>query len=341
MNGWPALAALEWARPGMLWLLVPLALWFWWFGRRPLRLERPGPRLRHPGIETAGTPPPAGRQPGRWLRPFALVLMLLTLAQPREPGEWIEPPPVGRDIALVIDLSGSMGLQDFTLDGRSVSRLEMVRHVLGDFVPQRGADRFALMVFGSAAAQLMPPSFDRERLLLQLERLQPGVLGDLSAVGDALALGVRSVRHERLRPALIFIGDGDPANSGTVHPAEALAVAVAHNVAIHALQIGPGPTDESLEANDVPGMGDDPQPRFEDIARLSGGHFGAVLDVDDARAFFAIVDALEPTLRPQARDRVMLEWYPWLLWLAAGLLVLDRVRLRGRRKQAASEEAPT
>jgi Ca-activated chloride channel homolog len=139
--------------------------------------------------------------------------------------------------------------------------------VLGEFVPQREADRFALMVFGSAAAQLVPPSFDREHLLFQLERLQPGVLGDLSAVGDALALGVRSVRHERLRPALIFIGDGDPANAGTVHPAEALAVAVAHDVAIHALQIGPGPTDEAWAASDVPGLDGDPQPRFEDIAR--------------------------------------------------------------------------
>jgi Ca-activated chloride channel homolog len=337
VSGWPDLAMIEWARPGALWLLVPLALWFWWAGRRPLRLERPGPRLRHPGIEATGTPPPYQPQPGRWLRPAALVLLTLAFAQPREPGEWIEPPPVGRDIALVIDLSGSMGLRDFTLEGRSVSRLEMVRHVLGEFVPQREADRFALMVFGSAAAQLMPPSFDREHLLLQLERLQPGVLGDLSAVGDALALGVRSVRHERLRPALIFIGDGDPANAGTVHPAEALAVAVAHDVAIHTLQIGPGPTDEAWEASDAPGMGGDPQPRFEDIARLSGGHFGAVLGVDEARAFFAIVDELEPTLRPQARERVMREWYPWLLWLAAGLLVVDRVHIRRRRHHTTGE----
>lgn len=339
MSGWPALATLEWARPGALWLLIPLVLWFWWAGRTPLRLERPGPRLRHPGIGATGSPPPPRKQPGRWLRPAALLLLVLALAQPREPGEWIEPPPVGRDIALVIDLSGSMGFRDFTLDGRSVSRLEMVREVLGEFVPEREADRFALMVFGSAAAQLILPSFDREHLLLQLERLQPGMLGDLSAVGDALALGVRSVRHERLRPALIFIGDGDPANAGTVHPAEALAVAVAHDVAIHTLQIGPGPTDESWAAADVPGVGTDPQPRFQDIARLSGGHFGAVLDVDDARTFFAVVDELEPTLRPEVRDRRMLEWYPWLLWLAAGLLALDRVRMRARRQHAPTEGA--
>jgi hypothetical protein len=50
-----------------------------------------------------------------------------------------------------------------------------------------------------------------------------------------------------------------------------------------------------------------------------------------------MVDGLEPTLRPQARERVMHEWYAWLLWLAATLLVLDRVRTRWRRHGGAGE----
>jgi len=119
---------------------------------------------------------------------------------------------------------------------------------------------------------------------------------------------------------VIFIGDGDPANAGSVHPGEALAVAIEAGVAIHTLQIGPGPTaSEETSA-------EDPQPDFADIARLTGGRFAVVRDTADARAFLRLIDAIEPTLQPDADAREMHEWYAIPTGLALILLVFARAR---------------
>jgi Ca-activated chloride channel family protein len=308
------------AHPLLLWLLMPLGLWAAWSLRDAPRLLAPGARLRHPAIAGSPTAPTARSRAVPLLRVAALALLVVALARPQQPGDWIVPPPTGRDIALVIDVSGSMGLADFALDGVAVSRLDMVKRLLGEFVAARPADRFALAVYGSSAATLTPPTHDRDHVLRQVARLQPGVLGDWSALGDALGLAVRSVRHDGLRPAVIFIGDGDPANSGTVHPGEALAVAMERGVAIHALQIGPGPADAG-EAFDG-----EPQPRFADIARLSGGRYAAVTDGADARAFLRLIDRIEPTLPAPVDSRQMREWYAVPAGLALLLLLLARVR---------------
>lgn len=308
------------AHPAVLWLLLPLAAWGAWALRAAPLLVAPDARLRHPAIVGAQAgPPPRGRTVPA-LRALALALLVLALARPQQAGEWITVPPTGRDIALVIDVSGSMSLADFTVGERAVTRLDMVKQVLGEFVAARPADRFALAVYGTSAAALTPPTHDREHVLRQIERLRPGVLGDWSALGDALGLAVRSVRHERLRPAVIFIGDGDPANAGTLHPGEALAAAVENGVAIHTLQIGAGPADtgESFDG--------EPQPRFADIARLTGGRFAAIHDTADARAFLRLIDAVEPTLQDPADERAMHDWYPLPVALALLLLVFARLR---------------
>lgn len=311
---------MSFAHPWLLWLAVPLALWSVWALRQPPRLIAPAARLRHPGIGAAPASPPRRGRADPLLRVLALALLLIALARPQHAGEWILPPPTGRDIALVIDASGSMSLSDFVIDERNVSRLDMVKRVLGEFVKSRPADRFALAVFGTSAAALTPPTRDREHVLRQVERLQPGLLGDWSAVGDALGLAVRSVRQAQLRPAVIFIGDGDPANAGTLHPGEAVAVAIEAGVAIHTLQIGPGPSEPPE------GSVEDPQPGFADIARLTGGRFAIVRDTADARAFLRLIDAIEPTLQPDADAREMHEWYPLPTAFALVMLVFARLR---------------
>lgn len=314
---------IEFVRPDILWLAALVPLWLAWSWRRPVTMQFAPVVLRHPGL------PPGARlhqdqsRIPLLLRGFAVALLCLALAQPREPGEWIQPPPVGRDIALVLDVSASMSQSDFKMDGKAITRMEMVQRVLQEFIAGREADRFALMVFGSGAAVLTPPTLDRKHVQLQLDRLQVGVLGDYTASGDALGLALRSVRHDRLRPALLFISDGDPANAGEMQPAEALAVAMASGVAVHTLQIGPGPSlatagTENADNKDV-------QPTLADVSRLTGGRHAVVRSSEDARQFLTLVDAMEPTLRPAPTAREMREWYAVPLALALLLLGLARM----------------
>lgn len=316
---------LELAQPLWLFLLPLVAVWLLW--RRPNSGPVAGLVLNHPGLGLGIT----GKEtaPSRWprlLEALALALLLLALAQPREVGEWITPPPQGRDIALVVDTSQTMSIDDFQLAGKKAERLAVLKAVLGRFVKSRAGDRFGVLAFGSTAATLTPPTFDHAHVIAQIERLQIGMAGDNTALGDALGLAVKQVRQTGLRPAVILVSDGAESNSGDLTPGEAVAVARQLGVAVHTLQIGGDLFAAGRPANAAE---TDPQPNLADIARLSGGRHWIVKSTDDAEQVIDAIGRLEPTLVRPALRRQTHEWY-WLpLALGAALLSLAQVaRLR-------------
>ena len=68
-------------------------------------------------------------------------------------GGWLAPPVVRemptRDVLLGVDLSLSMGTEDFTTrDGRKTSRLAAVKGVLDEFLQHRRGDRVAFLCVG-------------------------------------------------------------------------------------------------------------------------------------------------------------------------------------------------
>jgi Ca-activated chloride channel family protein len=331
---------MELAHPLWLGLLsLPLA---WAFLAWRTRREHTGAGawlLHHPHLAEATTASHASepRLP-ILLQALAFALLILALAQPRQEGVWITPPPQGRDIALVIDTSLTMSIDDFVLDGKKVPRLAVLKALMGRFIRGREGDRFAILAFGSRAATLTPPTFDRELAIAQLQRLQVGMAGNDTALGDALGLALKQVSTGSGQapstgsgqvPAIILVSDGADSNSGDLTPAEALAVARQLGVAVHCVQLG---SDLFAQGRQVVATAD-PQPGLEEIARGSGGHFYRVKDTSEAEAMIRDIGALEPTLSPPPRHRVTREWY-WLpLALAAACLGL--ARLSALRRQAA------
>lgn len=303
-------------------LLVPPWLWLAWRRRAP---GAPAAwLLRHPQLQSAAWQATPSAHAPLLLQALAGVLLAVALAQPREHGDWITPPPQGRDLALVLDASLTMSLEDYELQGKPVSRMAMLQQVLGDFVRARAHDRFALLVFGSQAALLTPPTFDQAHVLAQLRRVQVGVAGDNTALGDALGLALQPLRHGALRPAILLVSDGEPSNSGELSPAEALAVARQLGVAIHTLQIGSPsrPPDVAIK-NEARGEAS-AQPDLAAIARLSGGRHWPVRSSADAQAVLRAIDELEPTLARPAQARAVHEWYGVPLALAIACLALAR-----------------
>lgn len=318
----------ELAQP--LWLLLlPLVIaWAAW--RRPARQPAASLVLNHPGLGLAAA---AGQvAAARWpllLEALALALLVLALAQPREVGKWITPPPEGRDIVLVVDTSQTMSIDDFQLAGRDgthkAERLAVLKAVLARFVQGRAGDRFGVLAFGSTAATLTPPTFDHAHVIAQIGRLQIGMAGDNTALGDALGLAVRQVRQARLRPAVILVSDGAESNSGDLTPAEAVAVARQLGVAVHTLRIGGDLFATGRPAARDTAAAEEAQPGLADIARLTGGRHWMVKSTDDAEQVIRAIGQLEPTLARPARQRQTLEWY-WLpLALGAALLSLARL----------------
>jgi Ca-activated chloride channel family protein len=154
-------------------------------------------------------------------------------------------------------------------------------------------------------------------VLAQLNRMQVGMAGDNTALGDALGLAIKHLRQQKLRPAIILVSDGEPSNTGEMTPAEAVAVARQLGVAIHTLQIG----SNLFAAGRGAVQEKDAQPHLADIARLTGGQNWFVRSTDDAEAVVKDIDRLEKTLARPARNREVREWY-WLPLAAAVICVL-------------------
>jgi Ca-activated chloride channel family protein len=269
------------------------------------------------------------------LNAAGLALLVVALAQPREIGDWIMPPPEGRDIALVVDTSLTMSIDDFEQNGGKATRLAVLKDVLTRLVAARPADRFAVIAFGAAAAMLTPPSFDRSHVAAQIARLQAGMAGDNTALGDALGLAIKHVRAQKLRPAIILVSDGEPSNTGDMTPAEAVAVARQLDIAIHTVQAGSDLFAAGRVA--IPAavpQDDEVQPDLADIARLTGGRHWKIASATDAAAMAVDIDRLEKTLAAPARYREVREWYLLPLLLAATLFAAARLLLI-RREAAA------
>ncbi len=322
---------LELAQPLWLLLLPGVAAWGWLASRRSQEGGQGGWVLRHPQLPApaseAKAPLPAPHAPA-WLAALGLALIVLALAQPREVGRWITPPPEGRDIVLVIDTSRTMSIDDFRVDGRPVERLAVLKDVMSRFVQGREGDRFGVIAFGTHAATLTPPTFDRRHVVAQIARLQVGMAGNDTALGDALGLALKPLRPQRLRPALILVSDDAASNAGDLTPAEAVAIARQLGVAIHTVQIGADLFAEGRELREEP----DPQPNLAAIARLTGGRHWFVRGTGDAETVIRDIGALEQTLARPARHREVREWY-WAA-LALGALCLSLARVMTMRQAA-------
>src|SRR4051794_12097955 len=59
-----------------------------------------------------------------WMGVLAWVLLVLAAARPVWVGDAIELPINGRDLMLVVDLSGSMQTEDFEIGGKQMNRLD-------------------------------------------------------------------------------------------------------------------------------------------------------------------------------------------------------------------------
>lgn len=174
-------------------------------------------------------------------------------------------------MVLLIDTSLTMSIRDFRQGDLEVERMTVLKDTLRRFVDGRPGDRFGVIVFGSEVATLTPPTFDRAHVAAQIQRIQVGMVGGDTALGDALGMALKQVRTPRLRPAVILVSDGADNNAGTLTPAESLAVAHQAGVAIHALQFGSDPYAAGRAAPPADGDGGAGRVRFDACHRHQPG----------------------------------------------------------------------
>lgn len=149
------------------------------------------------------------------------VIWALTLAALSGPRD-LEPVSAlkvsGRDLAIALDLSGSMVRDDFWLEGQQITRLDAVKTVGAEFARRRGGDRVALIIFGSEAYYAAPFTFDTQAVARRIEEAVIGVSGRATNISDGLGLALKRMeKSEAASKVVILLSDGVN-NAGATNP---------------------------------------------------------------------------------------------------------------------------
>ncbi|MGH8084331.1 MAG: vWA domain-containing protein [Lysobacter sp.] len=270
---------------------------------------------------------------GQWLHWLAWALLCLAAARPQTLGEAVQPPQAGRELMLVLDLSGSMSEPDMQLGGRPVDRLTAAKAVLADFLDRRAGDRVGLLVFGRRAYALTPLTTDRESVRRQLADSVVGLAGQETAIGDALGLAVKRLRNpDRSREQVVILLTDGVNTAGLLDPLKAAELAADANVRVYTVAFG-GDGALSLFGFQMPmpGAGDEiDETTLRKIAEATGGEFFRARDTAQLAGIYAEIDRLEPVERPGQALRPKIERYAWPLGAAfvLGLLAFAVPRRR-------------
>ena len=257
--------------------------------------------------------------------PFVIIWLLLLLAAARP--QWLgDPVPVaasGRDLLVAVDVSGSMDFPDMQWKNDEISRLDLVKALLGDFLQDREGDRVGLILFGSQAYLQAPLTFDRRTVRTFLDEAQIGIAGKNTAIGDAIGLAVKRLRQQ---PAdsrvLILVTDG--ANTGgEVAPLTAARLAAGEQVTIYT--IGIGADAEQAGAVGLYGLNpgiDLDEPLLRAVAAATGGEYFRARSQDELRHIAQTLDRLEPVTQAPTTVYRATPLYPWPLGAALLLSLL-------------------
>lgn len=278
--------------------------------------------LRVPAHIFTGITAQKGAGRGTLLAGLVWAAMVIALAGPQVSRTSDVLPASGRDIVLVIDLSGSMQKEDFQLDGQPISRLEAVKRTASRFVAARRGDRIGLVIFGDRAYFAQPLTFDVDAVARAIDEAQIGISGRATAISDGLGLAMkRLAASEAPTRVVVLLSDGVD-TSGNVLANDAARLADEHGIRIHTIALGPEDLENQPQSRDAVDT-----KTLREVAELSGGTAFRVRGLEDLEAMAASLDKLEPnpTERPPMRY-----WHS--LWVWPGALALMLMALIGWRR---------
>lgn len=247
---------------------------------------------------------------------FATTVIALAIAAARpQNSATVESPSQSRSLILALDISRSMATRDFegSFGRGTLSRLEAVKAVVRRFIEERGEERLGLVVFGSSAYVQAPLTRDHTVVAELVSRLEVGLAGDGTAMGDGLGLSLKRINDiPAPAKAVVLLTDG-VSNSGQVNPLKAAEVARELGVKVYTIGIGGAATDPRLAGR---AQTEFDETTLKEVARVTGGLYLNASSVDGLQEVYSEIDRLERAEFEEPEHRIVDELYPRFLWVA-------------------------
>ena len=260
------------------------------------------------------------------LRLLALGLLIIALARPQSGNAREIISGEGVDIAIVLDISGSMAALDF-----EPNRLGAARQVIHDFIEQRQYDRIGLVIFATEAFSQVPPTLDYNVLKRILDETQVSWdigLDSGTAIGLGLANGANMLRDSDADSRVIILLTDGANNSGQIDPLTAAEIAKALDIRVYTIGAArPGPAalpfpDGRIEYRDS----EIDEETLKEIAEVTGGLYFRAEDEVGLQEIYDTINELE---RSQVEVRTFTRYTELAIWfiLVAVLLLLSEALL--------------
>ncbi|OCH18996.1 MULTISPECIES: VWA domain-containing protein [unclassified Aliivibrio] len=353
---------LELANPYWLWIL-PLPIIIYWlipaYRTRQSAIKVPFFDVLVQALDETPSEGASELTASVWQKAFLVIswsLLILALTKPTILGEPQTRERLGRDVMVVVDLSGSMAEPDFVSKHASgkesdvgeikkISRLEATKEVLADFVKTRKGDRLGLILFGDAAFVQTPFTADQKVWLELLNQTDVAMAGQSTHLGDAIGLAIKvfedsssenkapkehsgdeNSKNKKREKVAIVLTDGNDTGS-YVEPIDAAKVAAAKDVRIHMIAMGdPRTVGEQALDMDV----------INRVAEASGGKAFQAINRDELEQAYEAIGELEPQLYESTtyRPKESVHQYPVMLIVAMYLLAFGFATIKRHLKSS-------
>jgi Ca-activated chloride channel family protein len=300
-------------------LVIPLMLaWYWFQGRQ----KQPSITYSSLGIfkDIAFSWRERFRHIPIILRVLAVALLIVALARPQNFSSGENIYTEGIDIAMVLDISGSMLAEDL-----KPNRIEAAKNVIDNFIRGRTSDRIGLVIFARDSFTQCPLTVDYHVLRNLLSQVKSGMIEDGTAIGNAIANGVNRLKNSKSKSKIIILLTDGVNNAGEVDPVFAAQIAKTFGIRIYTIGVGthgeaPYPVQTPFGTRYQMIPVDIDESVLKQISSITGGEYFRATDNRTLKEIYDKIDKLE-------KSRVEITSYRnaeelFYGWLGGGLLLL-------------------
>lgn len=267
-----------------------------------------------------------------FLRIVGLMFLIIALARPQSFTSGENVYSEGIDIAMLLDISGSMLAEDF-----KPNRIEAAKKEIDNFIDGRTSDRIGLVIFSREAFTQCPLTIDYNVLKNLLKEIKSGMITDGTAIGNAIANGVNRLKDSDAKSKTIILLTDGVNNAGEVDPLTAAEIAQKFGIRIYTIGVGtigeapyPVPTPFGIRYQMMPVEID--EALLRKVSTMTGGKYFRATNNQKLDQIYREIDKMEKTRIETTSYRNAKElFYQWLLlgfMCLAGELVLSKTVFR-------------
>lgn len=254
----------------------------------------------------------------KWL---GIIMLILALMSPVKDEPYELEPKDGYEIALILDASQSMQAQGFDVKNPQLTRFDVVKDIVGNFIRDRSNDNIGLVVFGEYSFIASPLTYDENILNKIVSQLYIGMAGKYTALYTSLAQGINLLKMSKSKSKVaILLTDGFSTPEIDRIPFDvALDMAAKEKIKVYPIGIGM-PHEYNIQV-------------LKKIAERTGGKAFGAASATELKEVYKEIDALEKSEIKAETFSHLKYYYVYPLFVSLLSLMLY-VYLRNKRGYA-------